>query len=345
MTNTTQPARAKGRWKPVLTVLLLTPVSGELLTSSAPPFVFFIPWVFALFLMLYGCGALLIRELAVRWKCGWTGILLMGAAYGILEEGLGAKSFFDPHWRAIGPLGEHGRWLGVNWVWTIGLIVFHSLFCIGLSILGASLPYPEHRNRPWLGRFGLITTAVIYFLVLHLFFTKGNENGYRAAPVYYWASVAAAAALVLAARFWRPGGEPSGEYSEGSAKILALTGFVATTLFVFLIYFFPGTGAPAWVTGALMSGMAAAVSLLLWRYTDGGRRPLSPWQEFCLMAGAFGSFAIQAPLQEINPSRGAAAMGMSAVGIACAFYLWWLGSRARLAKPSSAQFTGALYGH
>ncbi|MCX6612510.1 MAG: hypothetical protein NTW74_16870, partial [Acidobacteria bacterium] len=129
---------AKGGWKPALCLLVLAPAAGELITSSAPPFVFFIPWVFMLFALLYGCGAILVREFAVRWQTGWTGVLLMGAAYGILEEALGAKSFFDPQWRALGPLGVHGRWLGVNWVWTLGLTFFHSVLCIGLSILTAS---------------------------------------------------------------------------------------------------------------------------------------------------------------------------------------------------------------
>ena len=325
----------------MLTVLLLTPATGELLTSSAPPLVFFIPWVFVLFVLLYGCGALLIRELAFRWNCGWPGILLMGAAYGILEEGLGAKSFFDPEWRALGLLRGHGRWLGVNWVWTIGLIAFHSLFCIGLSILTATVAFPEQRQRPWLGRLGLTATAALYFPVLHLFWAKGNENGYRAEPIYYLLTILAALFLVLLARYWKPGGIPSGSVSSVSGKNLVFTGCFATLFFVFLIYFFPATGAPAWVTGCLMAGMAASVSVLLWRYSGGGRMPLTPWQEFCLIAGGFGAFAIQAPLQEINPSRGSAATGMTAVGLGCVLYLWWLGSRARAATLSPA---GAIYG-
>jgi hypothetical protein len=267
----------------------------------------------------------------------------MGAAYGILEEGLGAKSFFDPQWRALGPLGSHGRWLGVNWVWTIGLIMFHAAFCIGLPVLAAALPFPRQRYGPWLGRVGLTVVALVYFFVLLLFFQKGNENGYRADPLYYWISIAAAAALVLLARFWRPGVPGGGECSDAPSWRLALTGFLACTLFVYLLYLFPATGAPAWMTGALLIALAVTVCSLLWRWSARGARPFTSWQQFCLLAGAFGSFAVQAPLQEWNPARPSAATGMTAVGIACALYLWWLGSRVRVSE--SSYVTREIYGN
>jgi hypothetical protein len=74
-----------------------------------------------------------VRELAFRWATGWPGRLLLGAAYGIVEEGLMAKSFFDPNWPDIGILGSYGRLYGVNWVWSL------------------ELTFPRRRDRPWLG--------------------------------------------------------------------------------------------------------------------------------------------------------------------------------------------------
>jgi probable HAF family extracellular repeat protein len=54
---------------------------------------------------LYGSGSILIRELSLRWRKGWPSILALGAAYGIVEEGLMVKSFFDPNWVDLGTLG------------------------------------------------------------------------------------------------------------------------------------------------------------------------------------------------------------------------------------------------
>ena len=42
---------------------------------------------------LYGPGVILIREAFVRWKKGWASVLILGAAYGILEEGLDSQHF------------------------------------------------------------------------------------------------------------------------------------------------------------------------------------------------------------------------------------------------------------
>src|ERR1051326_7606396 len=89
------PSSCPGAWKPVLTLLVLAPSIGELLSGSSPPLQFFNPIFFLLLVGLYGCGALLVRETAARRSLNSTGILLCGAAYGIIEEGLMCKSFFN----------------------------------------------------------------------------------------------------------------------------------------------------------------------------------------------------------------------------------------------------------
>jgi len=57
-------------------------------------------------------------------------ILILGAAYGIVEEGLMVKSFFDPQWVdlvpwRLRPLAE------VNWSGA-GLTLFHAVWSIGI---------------------------------------------------------------------------------------------------------------------------------------------------------------------------------------------------------------------
>ena len=102
---------------PIIILALLSPAIAELLSGSSPPLEFFNPFGFVLLVGLYGCGVVIVRELSIRWEKGWGSILLLGAAYGIIEEGLAVKSFFDPNWMDLGILGTYGRWIGVNWVW------------------------------------------------------------------------------------------------------------------------------------------------------------------------------------------------------------------------------------
>ena len=135
-------------------LFFLAPVVAELLSSSAPPVEFFNPFGFPVMCLLYGCGALLARELCVRWKKGWLGLLALGAAFAIIEEGLMVRSFFDPGWPDLGILASHGRALGVNWVWSLNLIIFHSVYSIVVPNILVGLLFPSSRGEPWMGRAG-----------------------------------------------------------------------------------------------------------------------------------------------------------------------------------------------
>jgi len=81
---------------------ILSPVFGELVSGSSPPLEFFNPLVFVFLWGLYGCGVLLMRELWVRWGKGYMRLMVLGVVYGIIEEGLAIKSFFDPNWMDLG---------------------------------------------------------------------------------------------------------------------------------------------------------------------------------------------------------------------------------------------------
>src|SRR5207245_10732434 len=76
---------------------------------------------------MYGAGVLVMRETAVRWKTGWPSILLLSPAYGIIEEGLAVKSFFDPGWLDRGTLARYGRWVDGSWVRAVWLAICHAV--------------------------------------------------------------------------------------------------------------------------------------------------------------------------------------------------------------------------
>jgi len=96
---------------------------------------------------LYGPGVILIREAKIRWNKGWASVFLLGAAYGIVEEGLALRTLFNPNSSVVGNLGVYGHWLGVNWVWTVGLVIFHAVFSIGLPIFVFGLAFPDLKSK------------------------------------------------------------------------------------------------------------------------------------------------------------------------------------------------------
>src|SRR5437867_12218331 len=87
---------------PLLFLLLLTPGIPEYLSASSQLTVLVInPLLFFLFLAanlgLYGSGVILIREAMIRWRKGWASVFLLGAAYGIAEEGLDLCTLYYPN--------------------------------------------------------------------------------------------------------------------------------------------------------------------------------------------------------------------------------------------------------
>jgi hypothetical protein len=88
----------------------------------------------------------------------------MGMAYGIYEEGIMVRSFFDQNWMDLGELAHYGRWIGINWIWAIALTIFHSAVSISLPILLTNLLFPKHKEEAWLSK-----KAFIFFSILFLF--------------------------------------------------------------------------------------------------------------------------------------------------------------------------------
>src|SRR5438067_2984259 len=137
---------------PILFLLLLTPGIPEYLSASSqitllvinPPLFFLL---LAANIGLYGSGVILIREAMIRWKKGWASVFLLGVAYGIVEEGLALWTLFYSNAGPVGNLGFYGHWLGVNWVWTMGLVIFHSVYSIGLPISLFGLAFPKLKSK------------------------------------------------------------------------------------------------------------------------------------------------------------------------------------------------------
>ena len=149
--------------RPVITLLILSPLIAEVLSGSSPPVeVILNPLAFPLLMGLYGTGALLIREAAVRLRLNYASVLLFGAAYGVWEEGVAVKSFFDPKWVDLGPLGTYGRAWGVNWIWALWLTIYHAVISITVPVVLVECLYG--RNRPWLGKRGILSALTVFLL-------------------------------------------------------------------------------------------------------------------------------------------------------------------------------------
>jgi len=151
---------------------------------------------------LYGPGVILIREAFVRWKKGWASALILGAAYGILEEGLGLSTLYNPLANPVGKLGFYGHYLGVSWVWVAGILPVHMIFSISMPILLVGLALPETNGKSFVTSRRCIAYVFAILSVdvslLFLLVVRG-EHFWMGWPVFI-SSFVAIFALVMVAR-------------------------------------------------------------------------------------------------------------------------------------------------
>lgn len=162
-----------------MVLFLLSPVVGELLSGSSPPAEFFTPFGFTVMVLLYGGGALTARELKVHWRKGMGSLLLLGAAYGVLEEGLMVVSFLNPHWPDLMVFGVFGRWQGINWVWAVMLTAYHAIVSITVPVMLVELAFPEKQDKPWLsGRWRKIVPTLLAADVVCVLLFSSKVTGF-----------------------------------------------------------------------------------------------------------------------------------------------------------------------
>jgi hypothetical protein len=309
----------------VLTLFLLAPLTAEALTGSTPIFDFLTHPFSLLYLpALYGSGALLARELVRRRRLGWPNLLLLGAAYGILEEGLVVTSWFNPFWpdvcqRAQHPptgLCDYGRMAQTNLVWALSLTLFHAVCSVAIPILLTERLFPQRARAPWLGRRGefffILSLVVASFIGLLFFgFLGFRAQGYAHPPLIpYLAALLLAVGLVwlgLRLRIRPPAhvlGRPwaaltaSGARRAPRAWLLRLFGFGMTVIWLALPGMLQGAHVPSGITLALGAALTAGVVWLVLRWS---RRPgWSATEELALATGVLGFFILVfAPILEL----------------------------------------------
>ena len=311
------PSRA-----PVVIAFFLSPMIAELLSGSTPLMSFLNPLNLFLLAGLYGSGTILVREATRRWGRGWPSVLLLGAAYGILEEGVAVKSFFDPNWPDLGLLGTYGRWAGVNWVWAEWLTIYHAIYSIAIPILLVELMFPSLRHSAYLGRKGLMFfSALISFVVAFCHFYL---NPY---PVSIWQMVVCFLAMALltycAKRFRGP--KLGGAGSRVRSRWLWLLGASGGFSYFFIVFgLMPSVGAPVLLTiasGIALTGLIAKILIELSKLGLGELNALG------LASGFLSLLIFLDPVVEFSRPTPEDFRGQTAVGVAFTLLLILLGHR------------------
>ncbi|WP_030486351.1 hypothetical protein [Micromonospora chokoriensis] len=190
------------RLLPVIALLLLAPWAAECswggfaIDDFLPVLIFLGP--------MYGGAAILIRETARHLGAGWPTIVLLAAAFGVLQAGLVDQSLFNPDYLDDTQYADTRAVAEATLVPGLGFSLRQAYDFVGNHIvlticapivLIESFLGAGRRLRPWLGRPGLGVVGVIYLLgSLLIFSDSSGRKGFLASPL----QLAFAAALVLA---------------------------------------------------------------------------------------------------------------------------------------------------
>lgn len=300
------------------TAFVLAPLLAELLTGSLPPSAFFHPVHLLLSVPLYGCGALLCHELAMRRRGGWRAVVLYAVAFTIVAEGFGSGSLTSPDWVDIGPYAHYGRVFGANWLWALIVITHHVMLGVVAPLLAAELWHPAARGRVWLDRPSL---ALVGFGLAAVVVAAAVVRDEPVAPRALAWEVALIALLVWRARAPRPTVRPARPLPPWRV-------FVQTALVVALglltALILPDAQVPA--TPVFFLGLMVLFGLAgrTARRIEGG------WSERHSMALLTGLLLLPAVLcfwQEHDAARRENSAGMAWVGLATLSGLWLLRRR------------------
>lgn len=148
------------KWRrraPVIALLLLAPIVSEVLYGATR-----LSYIFVLIpeIGAWGCGALMIRYAARRWRLAWPGMLLLGLALAVAEECIIQQTSIAP---LLGVAhSEYGRVWGVNWVYFIWALGFEAVWVVLVPVQLVDLIYPARRDQPWLGIGGFVRAAIFF---------------------------------------------------------------------------------------------------------------------------------------------------------------------------------------
>lgn len=305
------------RLLPIVCLLFLSPLVAEYLSGSLPvALIALLPLMAA----MYGSGAVLIREAAVRTGGGWPMIVLLAAAYAFVEEGWVDQSLFNPNYQGQRLLDfGYVAALGTGLPWLLYVIAIHVVWSISTPIALTDGLFPERRNQPWLAWWGIALFGLLYLAANAAVASYSYQTShFMATPGELLWSGAVTVALVAAA-WWVSRRKPvPAERDAPSPPALFALGFVPGALLTAMMYYgrrVLDISAPAAVAAMALLGAVAIAALVVLE-----RRRWSGAQRIALTAGLLavylvGGFLTSATLHGPGELAGHAAIAALCLGV------------------------------
>jgi hypothetical protein len=270
-------APQSGGWRPSLTLAILSPLIAEVLSGATK---FSVLFVLVPEILVWGCGALTIREVVRRWRGGWTSMLLLGLGLSIAEEFVIQQTSLAPL-PFPGSLAHYGRAWGVNWIYFLFMLGYESVWVVLVPVQVTELLFRGCRNAPWLRNRGLFIAAILFLIGSRVAWYAWIKRvrpmvfhlpPYHPGAIIIGSGVFAIALLAILAYFARRvgTGKPNPAHGAPPAWVVVVLGFVLGFPFYALMGFVFAPKEPQIAFGVVMAGgiaWAVLVYLLLGRLT------------------------------------------------------------------------------
>ena len=225
---------------PAAVLLVLTPaISVELMTGNTSLAQFVFPPTFILLNVIYGGALLLIRETVARRHKGFATVLVLAAGYGMVNEAICTKGFFDPKFYAVvaDGLEGFGRYFGINVAWAVSISIIHAVYSIIVPYLIISMIFPG--SNPWIGNRAYAALCVVLIaaciFAFHFIGLPPDHYHYDEGPGPLLLILALMASLVIIALGMRPVQVPKWDVHLHPVLL-----FILGTAFIFAFWFLPG---------------------------------------------------------------------------------------------------------
>jgi hypothetical protein len=152
---------------------------AEVLSENTPLLTALHPATFILMVLSYGVPVLLIREFAVARRLDPLGINLLGIGYGMLNEGVIAKTLTLPAGLPIAEFAGYGKFGTVQSGWAIFILFWHALHSVLYPLLLCDWLFPAAAGRRWFitrGARRLVYVMILIVLVLYSLYFLVKER-------------------------------------------------------------------------------------------------------------------------------------------------------------------------
>jgi hypothetical protein len=325
------------RLLPPLALVLLTPLVAEYLLGDIP-----VDKLMAMLplCLLYGGGALLVREIVRRLGRGWATFVLLGLAYGIVEEGLVTQSLFNPNYLHLRLL-DYGfiPALGTAFPWAIYVVGIHVAWSMAVPIGLTESLFAQRRGRPWLAPLALTIPALMLLAGAAMIVAySARSTTFHASPAQLGTSAGLAVLLIAVALAPRPRRAASPALKRPTFVAAGIVCFALGFAFMSVYAFAAQLGWPWPAAVAAEAGLAAAaLGFISWRAETGRWGALDAW---AASAGAMLVYAWHGYGVDRALNGGKDVVGHSVLVAALVLLQAWAGFRAARVGAARASDPG-----